>query len=58
VTLSQISDLKKLLIAEFGPAVNLANLKADDLIETEASRVGLGVVGPKGRRIASGATSS
>jgi phosphosulfolactate synthase len=51
VTLSQISDLKKLLIAEFGPAVNLANLKADDLIETEALRVGLGVVGPKGRRV-------
>jgi phosphosulfolactate synthase len=52
VTYSQISDLKKLLIAEFGPAVNLANLKADDLIETEALRVGLGVVGPKERQIA------
>ena len=50
VTLAQVSDLKKLLIAEFGPAVNLANLKADDLIETEALRVGLGVVGPKARR--------
>jgi phosphosulfolactate synthase len=49
VTLSQVSDLKKLLIAELGPAVNLANLKAEDLIETEATRVGLGVVGPKGR---------
>jgi phosphosulfolactate synthase len=52
VTLAQVSDLKKLLIAEFGPAVNLGNLKADDLIETEALRVGLGVVGPKGRQVA------
>lgn len=52
VSLSQVSDLKKLLIAEFGPSVNLANLKADDLIETEALRVGLGVVGPKGRQVA------
>jgi len=57
VTYSQISDLKKLLIAEFGPAVNLANLKADDLIETEALRVGLGVVGPKERQIAPESTA-
>ena len=47
VTLSAVSDLKKLLVAELGPDVNLANLKAEDLIETESLRVGLGVVGPK-----------
>ena len=47
VTLSQVDDLKKLLITELGPEINLANLKPDDLIATEALRVGLGVVGPK-----------
>lgn len=44
---SEIHDLKKLLIAEFGPDVNIGNVMSDEVIETEALRVGLGVVGPK-----------
>ena len=32
-----------------GPDVNIANVMPDDLIETEALRVGLGVVGPSRR---------
>lgn len=47
VTLSEIEDMKKFLIAEFGPDVNLANVMPHDVLETEALRVGLGVVGPK-----------
>lgn len=50
VTLSQVDDLKKLLVKELGAGVNLANVKPDDLIATEALRVGLGVVGPSARR--------
>ena len=46
VTMSEIHDLKKFLVREFGPDVNIANVMPDDLIETEALRVGLGVVGP------------
>jgi phosphosulfolactate synthase (CoM biosynthesis protein A) len=38
--------MKKFLVAEFGPDVNLANVTAPDILETEALRVGLGVVGP------------
>lgn len=49
VTLSLVQDLKKALIAEFGPDVNIANVHAEDLIATEAMRVGLGVVGPTHR---------
>jgi phosphosulfolactate synthase len=37
--------LKKFLIREFGPDVNIANVMPDDVLETEALRVGLGVVG-------------
>lgn len=47
VSMSEIHDLKKFLIKEFGPDVNIANIMPDELIETEASRVGLGVVGPE-----------
>ena len=47
VSMSSIHDLKKFLVREFGPDVNIANVMPDDLIETEALRVGLGVVGPK-----------
>ncbi len=47
VTMHSIHDLKKFLVREFGPDVNIANVMPDDLIETEALRVGLGVVGPK-----------
>lgn len=49
VTLAVVEDLKKLLIKELGPDVNIANLHAEDLIATEALRVGLGVVGPSRR---------
>lgn len=51
VTHSAVQDLKKLLIRELGPEVNLANLHAEDLIATEALRVGLGVVGPTRRLV-------
>lgn len=47
VTLSIVEDMKKFLVAEFGPDVNIANVMPQDLIETEALRVGLGVVGPQ-----------
>ena len=46
VTLSSIHELKRFLLTEFGPDVNLANVMPDDVLETEASRVGLSVVGP------------
>jgi phosphosulfolactate synthase len=42
-----IEDMKKFLVAEFGPGVNLANVQPQDILETEALRVGLGVVGPR-----------
>jgi phosphosulfolactate synthase len=42
-----IHDLKKMLVREFGPDVNLANVHHEDVLETEALRVGLSVVGPK-----------
>ena len=41
-----IEVLKKLLIEEFGPDVNLANVAPQDLIDLETTRVGLGVAGP------------
>ncbi|HEY7548065.1 MAG TPA: phosphosulfolactate synthase [Hyphomicrobiaceae bacterium] len=46
VTLAQVYDMRKLLIKAFGPDVNIANVKPDDVFDTEALRVGLGVVGP------------
>jgi len=46
VALSAVEDMKKFLVAEFGPDVNIANVMAQDIVETEALRVGLGVVGP------------
>jgi phosphosulfolactate synthase len=47
ITLHAVEDMKKLLVSEFGPDVNLANVMPQDILETEALRVGLGVVGPK-----------
>ncbi len=47
VTLSAVEDMKKFLVTEFGPDVSIANVLPQDIIETEALRVGLGVVGPK-----------
>jgi phosphosulfolactate synthase len=49
VSHSLVHELKNLLVAEFGPDVNIANVHADDLLATEALRVGLGVVGPTKR---------
>jgi phosphosulfolactate synthase len=46
VTLHQVYDMRKLLVKAFGPDVNIANVKPDDVFDTEALRVGLGVVGP------------
>lgn len=50
VTLSVVEDMKKFLVREFGPDVNIANVMPFDIMETEALRVGLGVVGPQARR--------
>jgi phosphosulfolactate synthase len=47
VTLSAVEDMKKFLVSEFGPDVNIANVMPQDILETEALRVGLGVVGPQ-----------
>jgi phosphosulfolactate synthase len=49
VTLCAIEDMKKFLVSEFGPDVNIANVMPHDVMETEALRVGLGVVGPTPR---------
>jgi phosphosulfolactate synthase len=46
VTWSMVYDLTKLLIKEVGPDVNLGNIMPDDIVHTEALRVGLGVVQP------------
>lgn len=45
-----VEALKKLLIEELGPDVNLANVSPEDLIDLETTRVGLGVAGPPKRR--------
>ena len=47
VTPNDIFELKKFLMTEFGPDVNLANVQPDDVMETEAMRCGLSVIGPK-----------
>lgn len=41
-----IEQLKKLLIEEFGPDVNLANVAPAGILDLETTRVGLGVAGP------------
>lgn len=41
-----IEDMKKIVLAEFGPDVNLANIDVTTIIDTEAQRVGLGTAGP------------
>ncbi|HZM37068.1 MAG TPA: phosphosulfolactate synthase [Burkholderiales bacterium] len=50
VTLSAVEDMKKFLVTEFGPDVSIANVMPQDIVETEALRVGLGVVGPTSRK--------
>ena len=44
-----VEALKKLLVEELGPDVNLANVSPADLIDLETTRVGLGVAGPPKR---------
>ena len=44
ITLSVVEDMKKFLVGEFGPDVSIANVMPSDIMETEALRVGLGVV--------------
>lgn len=46
VSLSQVEDIKKLLVKTFGPDVNIANVKPEDLMGMEAMRCGLWTVGP------------
>jgi phosphosulfolactate synthase len=41
-----IEDMKKALIQELGPDVNLANVPPASIIDTEATRTGLGTAGP------------
>jgi phosphosulfolactate synthase len=41
-----IEEMKKILFAEFGPDVNLANVAVTTIYDTEAQRVGLGTGGP------------
>ncbi len=50
VTQSSVHELKRFLLDEFGPNINLANVQPDDVLETEALRVGLSVIGPKTRQ--------
>ncbi len=45
-TQADVYQLKKFLINEFGPNVNLANVLPDQIWETEALRAGLSTVGP------------
>lgn len=47
-TLSDLYELKKMLVATLGPDVNLANVMPDQVFETEALRCGLSVPGPPG----------
>lgn len=46
VTQSQVHELKRLLITEFGPNVSLGNIMPDDLFETEMARLQVGVAQP------------
>lgn len=43
-----IEALKKMLVEEFGPDVNVANVLPDTILDFEATRSGLGVAGPLG----------
>lgn len=47
-TTVQIYAGKKFLVKTFGPDVNLGNVTADVVIETETTRLGLGSAGPLG----------
>ena len=39
-------QMKKILLAEFGPDANIANIGVTTIFDTEAQRVGLGTGGP------------
>ena len=41
-----IEDMKKALVHELGPDVNLANVSPLSIVDTEATRTGLGTAGP------------
>jgi phosphosulfolactate synthase len=41
-----IEEMKKIVFAEFGPDVNLANIDVRTIYDTEVQRVGLGTAGP------------
>ena len=41
-----VESMKKVVLAEFGPDVNLANVELKTIFDTEAQRVGLGTGGP------------
>ena len=41
-----IEDMKKALVRALGPDVNLANVPAASIVDTEATRTGLGTAGP------------
>ena len=41
-----IEDMKKALVQELGPDVNLANVSPFSIVDTEATRTGLGTAGP------------
>lgn len=45
-----IEDLKKALVVELGPDVNLANVPPLSIVDTEATRTGLGTAGPPKRK--------
>ena len=45
-----IEDLKKRLVIELGPDVNLANVTPLSILDTEATRTGLGTAGPPKKR--------
>ena len=45
VSLAEVYDMRKLLVAAFGLDVQIANVKPDDVFDTEAWRVGLALSG-------------
>jgi phosphosulfolactate synthase len=47
-----VEAMKKFLVEEFGPDVNVANVSPDTVIDFEATRRGLGVAGPLGFKAA------
>jgi phosphosulfolactate synthase len=46
-----IEDMKKALVQELGPDVNLANVPPASIVDTEATRTGLGTAGPLKHRL-------